>query len=62
MQAGSSGLGDPSSLDRSQINLEHQLVLFALLLVLLAQSDDLAKDLHIKAIALGLQEISFWPR
>jgi hypothetical protein len=47
------GLGDPSSIDRSQINLEQGLVLLALLLVLLSQPDDLSKDLRIEAIALG---------
>jgi hypothetical protein len=46
-------LGGASSFDRSQINLEQGLMLFALLLVLLSQSDDLAKDLNIEAVALG---------
>jgi len=46
-------LGGASSFDRSQINLEQGLMLFALLLVLLSQLDDLAKDLNIEAVALG---------
>jgi hypothetical protein len=48
-----SRLGGASSFDRSQINLEQGLMLFALLLVLLSQLDDLAKDLNIEAVALG---------
>ena len=53
MDAELSCLGGASSFDRSQINLEQGLMLFALLLVLLSQSDDLAKDLNIEAVALG---------
>ena len=48
------GLGDASSIDRSQINLKQGLVLLALLLVLLSQPDDLSKDLRIEAVALRL--------
>jgi hypothetical protein len=47
------GLGDASSIDRSQINLEQGLVLIALLLVLFSQSNDLSKDLRIEAVTFG---------
>ena len=48
------GLGDPSSIDSSQINLEQGLVLLALLLVLFSQPDDFSKHLTIEAVAFGL--------
>jgi hypothetical protein len=55
-QEKSSGLGDATSFDRSQINVEQRLVLLALLLVLLTQPDDFSKHLHVEAVALGFQE------
>jgi hypothetical protein len=53
-------LGDPSSLDCSQINLEQGLMLLTLLLVLLSQPNDLSDDLNIEAIALSfLKDLPF---
>src|SRR4051812_13634159 len=45
-------------LDRLQINLEERFQLVALLLVLLAHPDHLAKNLDVEAVPLGL-EIDF---
>src|SRR5438132_7504 len=40
-------------LDGAKIGLEQRLLLVTLLLVLLAQPNDLAQDLHVEAVALG---------
>src|SRR3954451_15736571 len=40
----------------AQVDVEQGLVLVALILILLAQADDLLQDLHVKALALGFRE------
>src|SRR4029453_19316331 len=53
----SGGLGDGGRrpLDRTHVDVEQGLVLLALVLVLLAQPDDLLQHLDIEAFALGFR-------